>query len=173
LRGRWSFGLVERIATERLVLRRARPEDAAALHAIMRDPEAMRFWSTLPHASLAETQAFVAAMLAPPGEGSDDDFIIEADGRVIGKVGAWRLPDFGYLLDPALWGRGYASEAVATFIGHRRRCGSAELTADTDPRNERSMRLLRRHGFVESGRAAKTWLIGGEWFDSVYWRLGL
>jgi len=139
----------------------------------MRDPAAMRFWSTLPHGSLAETEAFVATMIASPPEGSDDDFIVEADGQVIGKVGAWRLPDFGYLLDPAMWGRGYGSEAVAAFIAHRRRCGSRELTADTDPRNGASIRLLRKLGFVETGRAERTWLIGGEWFDSVYWRLAL
>jgi RimJ/RimL family protein N-acetyltransferase len=35
------------------------------------------------------------------------------------------------------------------------------------------MRLLKRHGFVETGRAEKTWLIGGRWFDSIYWRLQL
>jgi len=143
------------------------------LHAIMRDQVTMRFWSTPPHASPATTEEFVAKMIAAPGEGSDDDFVIEAAGLVIGKVGAWRLPDFGYLLDPAMWGRGYASDAVAAFIAHRRRSGSRELTADTDPRNEASMRLLRRQGFVEKGRAERTWLIGGEWFDSVYWRLGL
>jgi len=138
----------------------------------MRLPEAMRFWSTLPHSDIAETEDFIAKMITPPHEGSDD-FIVEADGQVIGKFGAWRLPDFGYLLSPSVWGRGYASEAMVAFIAHRRRCGSAELTADTDPRNEPSMRLLRRHGFAETGRAERTWLIGGEWFDSVYWRLGL
>ncbi|MCW3797237.1 GNAT family N-acetyltransferase [Sphingomonas sp. BN140010] len=164
--------MVESIATERLLLRRARAEDATPLHAIMRDPHAMRFWSTLPHAGMADTEAFVASMMAPPHDGSDD-FIVEADGRVIGKLGAWRLPEVGYLLSPGVWGRGYASEALAAFIAHRRRCGSQELTADTDPRNEASMRLLRRHGFIETGRAERTWLIGGEWFDSVYWRLGL
>ena len=153
-------------------MRRAQSDDAVPLHAIMRLPKAMRFWSTLPHASLAETEKFVASMIAPPHAGSDD-FIVEADGEVIGKLGAWRLPEVGYLLSPAIWGRGYASEALAAFIAHRRRCGSAELTADTDPRNGASMRLLRRHGFAETGRAERTWLIGGEWFDSVYWRLAL
>ncbi len=164
--------MVESIATERLLLRRARAADAVPLHGIMRDQAAMRFWSTLPHASLAETEAFVASMMVPPHDGSDD-FIIEAEGQVVGKLGAWRLPEVGYLLSPAVWGRGYASEALTAFVAHRRRCGSRELTADTDPRNEASMRLLRRHGFVETGRAARTWLIGGEWFDSVYWRSAL
>ena len=161
------------LRTERLLLRRARAGDAPALHAIMRQPEAMRFWSTLPHANLAATEEFVGKMMVPPPDGSDDDFIIEAGGRVIGKIGAWRLPEFGYLLDPAMWGRGYASEALAAFIAHRRAAGGAELIGDTDPRNAASIRLLQRHGFSETGRAERTWLIGGQWYDSIYWRLAL
>lgn len=138
----------------------------------MSDPTAMRFWSTLPHESLADTEAWIESMINPPHEGSDD-FIVELDGRVIGKFGAWQLPDVGYLLTPAVWGRGYASEAMKAFIAHRCRRGSRELTADTDPRNQASIRLLQRHGFRETGGAERTWLIGGEWFDSIYWRLAL
>ena len=160
--------MVEAIETERLVLRRARIEDVGPMHRIMRDPEAMRYWSTLPHDSVKTTADWVRSMLDPPP--GNDDFIVTLNGETIGKMGAWQLPDFGYLLDPAHWGRGYASEALAAFLAHRRRCGSAFLTADTDPRNVASIRLLQRHGFVETGRAAKTWLIGGEWYDSIYWR---
>lgn len=141
------------------------------MHRIMRDPVAMRYWSTLPHESVRTTAAWVRSMLNPPDEG--DDFIVTLDGECIGKLGAWALPDIGYLLDPAHWGKGYAGEALAAFVAHRRREGSSFLTADTDPRNIASIRLLERHGFVETGRAEKTWLIGGEWFDSIYWRLDL
>ncbi|GAA4003096.1 GNAT family N-acetyltransferase [Sphingomonas humi] len=160
--------MVEAIETERLVLRRARIDDVAAMHRIMRDPTAMRYWSTLPHESVRQTADWVRSMIHPPD--NNDDFIVTLDGACIGKMGAWQLPDFGYLLDPAHWGKGYASEALAAFLAHRKRCGSAFLTADTDPRNTASIRLLQRHGFVETGRAEKTWLIGGQWFDSIYWR---
>jgi RimJ/RimL family protein N-acetyltransferase len=161
--------MVEAITTERLVLRRARIEDVGPMHRIMSDPEAMRYWSTLPHESVKTTADWVRSMLDPPP--GNDDFIVTLGGEVIGKMGAWQLPDFGYLLDPAHWGRGYASEALAAFLAHRRRAGSPFLTADTDPRNTASMRLLQRHGFTETHRAEKTWLIGGIWYDSIYWRL--
>lgn len=138
------------------------------MHRIMRDPEAMRYWSTLPHESVRTTADWVRSMLQPHPD--MDDFIVTLDGECIGKLGAWKLPDIGYLLDPAHWRRGYASEALAAYIAHRKRCGSAFVTADTDPRNAASIRLLQRHGFVETHRAEKTWLIGGQWFDSIYWR---
>jgi len=164
--------VAEEIRTERLLLRRARMDDAAAMHAIMSDPLAMRYWSTPPHGSLAETERWIASMIEP-GPRPGDDFIVTLDDVLIGKLGAWKLPEIGFLIDPAHWGRGNAGEALAAFIEHRRRLGSAELTADVDPRNQSSLRLLQRHGFIESGRASGTWLVGDELCDSVYLRLAL
>jgi RimJ/RimL family protein N-acetyltransferase len=43
-----------------------------------------------------------------------------------------------------------------------------EITADVDPRNDRSLRLLLRLGFLQTGAAKRTWKIGDEWCDSVY-----
>ena len=58
--------MVEAIATERLVLRRARIEDIEPMHRIMRDPIAMRYWSTVPHETLETTADWVRSMLDPP-----------------------------------------------------------------------------------------------------------
>lgn len=131
----------------------------------------MRYWSTPPHESFDETERWIASMIEP--DPSRDDFIVTLDGELIGKFGAWRLPEFGFLIDPAHWGKGYASEAMLAFIEHRRALGSAELTADVDPRNLSSIRLLERHGFVETGRAAGSWQVGDELCDSIYYRLSL
>ena len=160
------------LRTERLVLRRARPDDAPAMHAIMSDTRAMRYWSSLPHETLAETERWIASMIAVDAAKSDD-FIVTLDGRLIGKLGAWQLSEIGFLLAPAYWNKGYASEAFTAFIARRRALGSTELTADVDPRNAASLALLRRHGFIETGRAAATWQIGDEWCDSIYLRRAL
>ena len=161
----------DEIRTERLVLRRATYADSTAMHRIMSDPVAMRYWSTPPHQSFDETERWIASMVED--DSSRDDFIVTLDGGLIGKCGAWRLPEFGFLIDRAHWGKGYASEAVKAFIEHRRKLGPAELTADVDPRNLQSIRLLERHGFVETGRGTGTWQVGDELCDSVYFRLEL
>ena len=70
------------LRTGRLLLRRPRPEDVAAMHAILGDAEAMRYWSTLPHAQLAESEAWVAATIQAIERGDCDDFFVERDGRV-------------------------------------------------------------------------------------------
>ena len=164
--------MTDEIATERLLLRRATLGDAPAMHAIMRDAEAMRYWSTQPHTNLSETERWIGSMVAiRPAVG--DDFIVTLDGRLIGKLGAWKLPEIGFLIDRTEWGRGFASEALSAFIVRRRALGSTELTADVDPRNKGSLRLLERHGFIETGRAVGAWQVGNELCDSVYLRLAL
>jgi len=164
--------MADEIRTERLVLRKARTEDVEAMHTIMSDAVAMRYWSTVPHADIVETERWIASMIAAVSTTSDD-FIITLDGVVIGKLGAWKLPEIGFLVDRAHWRHGYASEALAAFIDHRRALGSTELTADVDPRNLQSHRLLERHGFIQTGRASGTWQVGDELCDSVYFRLAL
>lgn len=159
----------DEIRTERLLLRRASLDDVPAMHAIMSDPVAMRFWSTPPHVLLAETGKWMKSMVEAD-LAKADDFIVTLDGRLIGKLGAWRLPEIGFLLNPTEWGNGYASEALAAYIRRRRDLGSTELTADVDPRNFASIRLLDRAGFTESGRATGTWQVGDELCDSIYFR---
>jgi RimJ/RimL family protein N-acetyltransferase len=160
------------IETPRLTLRRARMDDGPALHIIMSDAETMRYWSSLPHENLETTAAFLADMVGADPDATDD-FIVEFDGAVIGKLGGWRLPDIGFLFSRNIWGQGLAREALEAFVAHRARLGSTHLTADVDPRNARSLGLLKRVGFIETNRAVNTWLVGDEWCDSVYLRLEL
>ena len=164
--------MTDEIRTERLLLRRATMDDVTAMHAIMSNPVAMRYWSTPPHTEREDTERWIASM-AEDDPHERDDFIVTVGGSLIGKLGAWRLPEIGFLLDPAHWGKGYASEALEAYVAHRRKFGSTELTADVDPRNKSSIRLLERAGFVETGRASGTWQVGDELCDSVYFRLVL
>jgi RimJ/RimL family protein N-acetyltransferase len=163
---------MDEIRTERLLLRRARQDDAAAMHEIMSNPVAMRYWSTPPHTGMDQTERWTASMVEDDPV-IRDDFIVTLGGILIGKLGAWRLPEIGFLIDPAHWGNGYAQEALAAYIERRRSLGSTELTADVDPRNIASLKLLERCGFVETHRAAGTWQVGDELCDSVYLRLAL
>src|SRR5207253_9595355 len=114
-RRRLSVARAARLVTDRLVLRRAAPGDLAALHAMMSDAETMAFWSTPPHPDLETTRDWLRKMIAAPPEESDD-FIVELEGVAIGKLGAWRWPEIGYLIGRPHWGRGYAREALAAFI---------------------------------------------------------
>lgn len=159
------------IRTARLVLRRARPSDLEAIHAILANPRATAYWSTPPHETLDQSRAWLASMIEAPSE-SSEDFVIEMDGRVVGKAGFWRLPEIGYILDPGVWGRGVAFEATSAVIAHVFATRPLDrLTADVDPNNQGSIRLLEKLGFRLTGSAERTWLIGDAWVDSLYYDL--
>lgn len=164
---------MDEIVTERLRLRRATMDDVDAFFAIFSDARAMRYWSFVPHTDRSQSEEWVLSMVEGQTDACDD-YVIELDGKAIGKMGAYRLPEFGFLLAPDHWGKGLASEAMAAFIAHRRAVDpGGRLTADVDPRNEASLRLLQRHGFTETHRAKGTWQVGDELCDSVYLALDL
>lgn len=156
------------IRTERLFLRPMQPEDSADLFAVFGNAEAMRYWSTLPHPRPEVTERMIAEI-----RGADPnvhlELAIEFEGRVIGKVGLWQMPEIGYILNPQYWRRGLAREAVHAVIDHGfTKLGLDRITANVDPDNLASLRMLAKLGFVEIGRATRTLQVGDQWFDSVY-----
>ena len=159
------------LRTERLLLRPAREDDLAAMHAVLSHPGAMTYWSSTPHETLDQTRDWLASMIAiQPAEG--EDFIVELNGALIGKAGLWRFPEIGFILHPDHWGRGYAAEALMLILDRAFGVhGLPKVEADVDPRNASSLKLLSGLGFHETGRKARTWFVGGQWCDSVYLEL--
>lgn len=155
------------LQTNRLRLRSAVREDLRALHGILSNPKATRYWSTPPHADLTRTESWLQAMLdIPPATG--EDFVVEYEGQVIGKAGLYRFPEIGFIFHPDHWGQGYAGEALEAVMNRAfTEHGLSAVVADVDPRNVASLRLLHRLGFRETGRRVGTWLVGEEWCDSV------
>ncbi len=163
----------DQILSDRLLLRRAREGDLADIHAIMSDRSVMRYWSSLPHSNFAQTEKWLRSMI-DGDPATSDDFVIERNGRVIGKLGCWKLPEIGFYLASDQWGQGLASEAMTAYLDRRRSIGEpTSLVADVDPRNDASLSLLKRHGFVETGRERGTWQVGDELCDSVYLAIDL
>jgi ribosomal-protein-alanine N-acetyltransferase len=160
------------VRTERLLMRRAEVRDLGPMHAVLSNAEAMRYWSTPPHATLHQSREWIKAMMASP-EKDSDEFVVEHGGHVIGKAGFWRLPEIGYIFHPDSWGRGLGFECLSALIDRAfRRFPMDSLLADVDPRNAASLRLLAKLGFIETRRAQATILVGEQWCDSIYLELG-
>ena len=159
-----------RIETERLVLRPAREDDLEDMHAVLSSPEATRWWSTPPHPSIDVTRDWLSAMIA--GADAGLDMVIERDGRVIGKAGFYTPPDIGYILHPEYWGRGLATEALTAMLDRLfDATDHPAATADVDPDNAASIRVVTRLVFIRTGFAERNWNVGGEWKDSLYFAL--
>lgn len=161
------------ITTPRLTLRRFKPNDVDAMHAIFSDPDVMAYWSTLPHTSLSQTEDWIARTIASVDAGKSDDFVVLHDGVVIGKAGLWEGDELGMIFAQSSWGAGLAREAVDAVIAHARDRGVAAIVADVDPRNVRALRFLERFGFAVTGTAKATYQLGDFWADSVYLTLTL
>ena len=160
------------IETPRLILRRLASYDAPALHEMLSDAETMRYWSTVPHVALAESEAWVAESVAAQTRGDAHDFAVLRDGRLVGRVAFWMGNEIGFLFHRDVWGQGIAWEAVAALLHYG--FGTLRFTsvrADVDPANLRSLTLLERLGFKRTGYAERTFKIGESWVDSVYLEL--
>lgn len=160
------------LITDRLVLRRAVIGDLQAMHSVLSDARATRYWSTPPHETIEQTQVWLDGMIASPPDLSED-FVVTLSGRVVGKAGFYRLPEIGYILHPDVWGQGIAYEACRAVIDHvfATRADIDHLIADVDPKNAKSINLLTRLGFRKSGQSERTIQVGGVWCDSLYFRL--
>ena len=149
------------LTTARLVLRQLRADDAAALHLVLSDPRVMTWWSSGPHRSLAETDAYVARN-AIEGQGHHCWAITERDDVALGwgilLDGKPAVGEIGYILRRDKWGGGIAREAIGRVIEYGFAEGALRrIFADTDPENAESIALLEKLGFQCEGRLRGEW----------------
>jgi RimJ/RimL family protein N-acetyltransferase len=77
--------------------------------------------------------------------------------------------ELGFLLNRTYHRRGLVSEALIAVLDYLfSRKGVDAITTDVDPRNQASIGILEKHGFVLTGRKERTWKVGGKWVDSEY-----
>lgn len=163
------------IETERLVLRHPQKTDADNLFILFSDSVAMRYGSHEPWTERDAADAYIHAIELEFRERSRFRWAITVpkDDRLIGTVTLmnWdrtnRHAEVGYMLAPAMWGKGYASEAVCGVLGLAFGCMQLHrVEAEVDPRNEASVRLLERLGFKREGLLRDRWFLYDEWCDS-------
>lgn len=163
------------LKTARLVLRPLRRSDSEALLPIFSDDETLRYWAFRPIETAAQMDEIIARNL-PPQNAPRSSFAITRDGRTVGVVNFYRHQDgmagLGYILDKALWGQGYVSEAIDAALDHG--FGTLNLHRiwlEIDPLNHASIRVAEKCGFVAEGVARESFLLDGAYLDSVYYSM--
>ncbi len=152
---------LERIETERLILRPLTVADAEAMHAWASDPYDTRFMSWPCHRDLDHTRSVLERFEAAwknDGPGSEEldrpvGLQLRSTGELVGSAGIGRTTDknaeCGWIVDKRHRGKGLASEAVLAL------CATAfvewdwlkGITASIHPLNHRSLALAVRLGF--------------------------
>ncbi|CAN5777786.1 hypothetical protein BH24ACT5_BH24ACT5_09580 [soil metagenome] len=167
------------LRTERLLLRRPRRADAAALAAYRSDPAVARYQSWQSRYPLGKAEALIAE-LADVDEPRDGEWftIAVADATTDEMVGdvalrrsfAGRATEIGYTLRADHHGRGIASEAVRAvldrlFTNH----GLRRAYASMHPDNDRSGWLVERLGFSYEGTSRSGYWVGDGVTDDVHY----
>ena len=143
----------------RLLFEPLRADHAAGLFEPLSDP---RVWEHIGETALTTVEALAARFdrmaSGAPHDRSDENWLnyavrLKSNGTLIGQLQATIIEqqaEVAYLFGPRHWGHGYAAEAMSAFQDHlRQNWCVGEFWAATTPQNIRSIRLLRRLGYVE------------------------
>ena len=142
------------IETERLLLRRPKPDDAVAMfERYAGDPDVTRFVGWRRHESLSDTRTFLELSDREWERWPAGPYLIVSrrDGSLLGGTGlAFETPHeaaTGYVLAKDAWGQGYATEALHAMVDVASRVGVRRLYALCHPDHIASWRVLEKCGF--------------------------
>jgi ribosomal-protein-alanine N-acetyltransferase len=171
---------VPTLETERLRLRAFRAGDLKALHALYGNAENLRYWGVDPTASLDETRRMMRWHIAyHPFQYGLWAVEEKAGKRLVGMINYHRREmrerrvEVGWLILPALQGKGYMTEAGRALLRHligtlKVHKVEAMIRADNRP----SAALARRLGFrLEGGPIRDRWWVGGRWHSVMLYGL--
>jgi RimJ/RimL family protein N-acetyltransferase len=155
-------------------------EDSPAILAIFGDSEVTEFWSSPPLRNLDGAVDLIEDIHRLFGSRTlfQWGICLRETEEVIGTCTlfnfdqAHRRAEIGFALRRTAWGHGLATEAIGLLL--RFSFDSLDLhrlEADTDPMNERSLRLLERQGFQREGILRERWHHLGKIRDAIF--LGL
>lgn len=168
------------LETARLLLRPVASTDHAALDALHRDAEVLRFWDSPPWREPGRAARFVAASRRMAEDDAGVRLAIERreDAAFVGwcALSRWspehRSAAITFILAREAWGRGLATEAGRALLGW----GYATLPlhrvqGEVDTRNAASARVLEHLGFQREGTLRQDCVVDGVVSDS--WVYGL
>ncbi len=168
------------LATQRLLLRQIRPDDAAALFTLFSDEEAMRFYGRAPHRSLEETREWIGRIQAGYARRESFQWGITRKGedRVIGTCTFFHFDEgfhraeTGYALHRAFWRQGIVSEAMSAVLAYGfTELGLHRVEAMIDIANEASKALLLKLGFSYEGNLRQRFFFRNRFEDEHYFGL--
>ena len=145
------------LETERLLLYRFTPDDAALAFEIVNDPSFIQYIGDRGVRTQEDARNYL--LKGPLASYDQHGFglfkvVRRADGRPIGMCGLLKREtlehaDVGYALLPAFWSQGYAREAVAGTLEYARRVHRlGRVVAIVQPDNPASIKVLEHTGFT-------------------------
>jgi RimJ/RimL family protein N-acetyltransferase len=165
------------LLTARLLLRTPRLEDAPAIQAIAADPRVARTTASIPHPYPEDgaAQYIQHVREVASREQRNLAIVLRRSRDVIGMTGYETTgtdAELAYMLSPAHWGQGYATEACRQMIAHIFEVtDAAAVVARVMADNKASEAVLRKVGFGWQREAVVELPLRGGSFITSFWRL--
>ena len=141
------------LTSNRLLYRKPQLTDASRLYSTYTsDPEVTHFVTWKPHTSVSQTQDFLNFCLNKWDEGNELNYLVETldEHKTIGMVKVTfndNSVNLGYAFAKKFWGRGYATEAVKTFMNSLFTTKKIEtIQAFCDVENIASAKVMEKSG---------------------------
>lgn len=123
---RKQFIKPKKINTNRLLLRAMSVKDAVDMYEYAGLPKVTEYLLWAPHDNLKYTKNYLKSVESSYKKGEFFDWGIELiqTGKLIGTCGIANMDlpnstaEIGYVINPAFWGKGYASEALKAVISY-------------------------------------------------------
>ena len=159
--------------TERMILRRYRPEDADSLyHYLGTDPAMYAYSGWNPYATLEMAQETVHRFIDSYEEEHTYSWVMDIDDVIVGTIGAYDYKDnqieIGYSVVRGWQGRGLATEALKKVLEYlTENEGISCVTAWCASENIGSCKVLEKAGmsFLHNEKNALT--VGGRVYDKL------
>ncbi len=148
--------------SERLVLRKFLPEDAAMIFfQYAGNPRATKFVSWPTHQTMEDTRDYLKYAGDAWRKGVDFSFAIieKSSNKLIGGTGFVNEDGkvyLGYILAETAWGKGYATEATQTLVAWLKAQRQIyRIWAICDAEHGPSIRVLEKSGFIQEALIRK------------------
>lgn len=168
------FQNTPQLETERLLLRKLVPEDAADIFEYAADDDVAKYMSWDTHKTLEDSQRFINFTLDRyiKDDAGEWGIILKESGKLIGAVGFHGFDkknsraEIGYVLGRRYWGKGIMPEAVRRVL----RFAFNELNLNRIEcvhalPNEKSGRVMQKTGMTFEGIARERIFVKGKYWD--------
>lgn len=156
------LAIPDRIETPRLTLQRLRYEDAEEIfYAYASKPEATQYVAWPTHQSIQETRSYLNYVIPQWEKGVDYSFSarLKETNRLVGSFGIVNdqgKVQFGYILSPTQWNRGYATEMCSAMVSMLMQLSDIHrIWTLVDAENLASVKVLMKAGLKEEARLQK------------------
>ena len=176
-----NFTPFPELKTDRLLLRQLTLADAPGVQQLRSQEEVMKYINRPLTRTLEEAECWIRVILEALGRNDGISWCIclkEAPSEHVGSIGLWRIDkenyraEIGYMLEPALQGKGLMYEALQKVLYYGfRELMLHSVEAQLDPRNAASAALLKKGGFVQEGYFTENYYLRGQFADTAVYSL--